>query len=619
MQDCWRSDPHDRPSFGDILLLLQNAGHSDFVRTPDKDFFDLQEAWRAEMAKKFSELVRTEQEVLGQQHELQRAQAEQASMAKVLEDKERELALRERELEHREAMLVLTTHVRPTPERNATRSKQPFRKKISKDDISQPRGFQHLAHLGQASFPPTEDLPHTASPPDTPTEELPPVRLSPPPPDQWPCPSCGYSNRHDLEECEVCEEANPECVPIPPPRDNPPSKRRGSADSVPEGIAALSTSGATAPAKPARDPAQTGASGAATLPRGHSLHRAGGTGGHASPSSPLTLYSRRAPPGPPAGSPPPSAPPMAAPAGSPPTSPRPKSPNLFRRWSVTAPNRFRRGGHKVAPGGTQRTSPSKKPPAPPLRDRSASTSSIGDDGMLNPPGAKGRHNSAPSKPPAGGKGHSRLRAGTVIGRPFNFQHVQHYAHDGERSLSSPRLPPYSPTTSALTSPPPQRGRVRLPHWLSPGISRREAADALAGQPAGTFLVRASKTQPGSFAICVVQPSGRLQNYLIVRKSKGWRLGDEGRVHFPSIAALVRYFSTIPITASAGGEVCTLRLDSLTPPPDVGATQDVLSPVEQGVAPLLAAAAAAGTVARPPLFTLDPGAVADDYVHGQVAA
>jgi len=49
----------------------------------------------------------------------------------------------------------------------------------------------------------------------------------------------------------------------------------------------------------------------------------------------------------------------------------------------------------------------------------------------------------------------------------------------------------------------------------------------------------------------------------VRKNQGWRLGDEGRVHFPSIAALVRHFTAIPITASAGGEVCTLRLDGGT--------------------------------------------------------
>jgi len=31
MLDCWRSDPHARPNFGDVLLTLQNAGSSEFV------------------------------------------------------------------------------------------------------------------------------------------------------------------------------------------------------------------------------------------------------------------------------------------------------------------------------------------------------------------------------------------------------------------------------------------------------------------------------------------------------------------------------------------------------------------------------------------------------------
>lgn len=154
--------------------------------------------------------------------------------------------------------------------------------------------------------------------------------------------------------------------------------------------------------------------------------------------------------------------------------------------------------------------------------------------------------------------------------------------------------------------------MRLPHWLSPGISRREVAESLAGQPAGTFLVRASKTHPGCFAISVAQPSGRLQSYLIVRKSQGWRLGNEGRVHFPSIAALVRYFATIPITASAsaGGELCTLRLDrpvAISSPRPIACTLSEASPASATAATngLVAATApgnrAATEAAAPPVF------------------
>jgi len=342
----------------------------------------------------------------------------------------------------------------------------------------------------------------------------------------------------------VCEEANPLYSPVPPPRDNPPSRRRGSHDSAVEATC-VSTSALGAMEamggmggevdvrdfdgvelvsdKPSRQRPLAGgmrSGSSATLPARLSLQRSGSEG--TMPTSPLGGQRPGSMQGGGgsgggggvggAASPAPGSPGQAAAradhrgGGGSHAPAHGKSPGMFRRWTVTA-SRARR---KTRPGGS---SPTKKmPPVEALgalqRDRSASASSIDDGtGIFDIPGGGGWNNSTGKAGASGGKG--RLRAGTVIGQPFNFQHLQHYGPDGHRSTSMSGLP----TTSA--SPPSVEasgggGGMRMPNWLSPGISRREAAEALAGQAAGTFLVRASKTQPGSFAICVVQPSGRYE-------------------------------------------------------------------------------------------------------------
>lgn len=46
---CWESEPHDRPSFEDILLSLDRIQRSEFTQTPHESFHTLQDNWKVEI------------------------------------------------------------------------------------------------------------------------------------------------------------------------------------------------------------------------------------------------------------------------------------------------------------------------------------------------------------------------------------------------------------------------------------------------------------------------------------------------------------------------------------------------------------------------------------------
>lgn len=73
MKSCWTSDSAQRPSFSEVLDVLRSARTS-FVATSTSRWTMLQREWGAEMEAKFSELVRTEKEIVSQQRELEHAQ-----------------------------------------------------------------------------------------------------------------------------------------------------------------------------------------------------------------------------------------------------------------------------------------------------------------------------------------------------------------------------------------------------------------------------------------------------------------------------------------------------------------------------------------------------------------
>lgn len=53
---CWHSNSHERPSFKDILILLDQIKHSAFTQTPHESFHTLQDVWKVEIEQVLDEL-----------------------------------------------------------------------------------------------------------------------------------------------------------------------------------------------------------------------------------------------------------------------------------------------------------------------------------------------------------------------------------------------------------------------------------------------------------------------------------------------------------------------------------------------------------------------------------
>lgn len=49
MEACWESDPHQRPTFEEILKALDVIAHSEFTQTPHESFHTMQDGWRREI------------------------------------------------------------------------------------------------------------------------------------------------------------------------------------------------------------------------------------------------------------------------------------------------------------------------------------------------------------------------------------------------------------------------------------------------------------------------------------------------------------------------------------------------------------------------------------------
>jgi len=64
---CWNAEPHDRPSFRDVLSLLDDISKSEFVTTTHESFREIQEDWHREIEEMFDEL-RTKEKVTSSTH-----------------------------------------------------------------------------------------------------------------------------------------------------------------------------------------------------------------------------------------------------------------------------------------------------------------------------------------------------------------------------------------------------------------------------------------------------------------------------------------------------------------------------------------------------------------------
>jgi hypothetical protein len=88
-------------------------------------------------------------------------------------------------------------------------------------------------------------------------------------------------------------------------------------------------------------------------------------------------------------------------------------------------------------------------------------------------------------------------------------------------------------------------------WFRGFQGRQEAKDELAGKPPGSFITRVSASQPGHFALSVIQKNGHFDHMLILPSYAGkeagapgntrYRLGTYSRLLFNTIPKLVAYY------------------------------------------------------------------------------
>ena len=56
MEDCWKFDCHNRPSFQSIINRLDEVANSNLANIPDESFHNMQDDWRQEISNRMQEI-----------------------------------------------------------------------------------------------------------------------------------------------------------------------------------------------------------------------------------------------------------------------------------------------------------------------------------------------------------------------------------------------------------------------------------------------------------------------------------------------------------------------------------------------------------------------------------
>lgn len=141
---CWNCDPHQRPTFSDILVTLKTIVDSSFIETPSESFHTMQENWRQEIEEVYDELRLKERELRSREEELRKAANWQKEKEDLLNLRAKELANRELEIVRREVMLLIQNQQanRPVPKKRRNHFVK-GRTRLSGKEISTPHDFQH--------------------------------------------------------------------------------------------------------------------------------------------------------------------------------------------------------------------------------------------------------------------------------------------------------------------------------------------------------------------------------------------------------------------------------------------------------------------------------------------
>ncbi|XP_014667455.1 PREDICTED: mitogen-activated protein kinase kinase kinase 9-like [Priapulus caudatus] len=147
MEACWSIDPHERPSFPEILAQLREIEASPFMNTPQDSFHMMQDDWKLEIEDMFHELKCKENELRSREEEVTRALLQQKAQEEFLKQREQELAEREIDLLERELNIMILSQQNDKPVPNKRKGKfKKSRLKLLKGGsnlISRPSDFRH--------------------------------------------------------------------------------------------------------------------------------------------------------------------------------------------------------------------------------------------------------------------------------------------------------------------------------------------------------------------------------------------------------------------------------------------------------------------------------------------
>ncbi|XP_022083042.1 mitogen-activated protein kinase kinase kinase 11-like [Acanthaster planci] len=145
LDECWNPEPHQRPSFSEILNHLREIADSPFIDTPHESFRSMQQDWKQEIQEMFDEIRLKEKELRTREEELMRQTIEQQCHARVLRQREQELAEREIDLLGRELNIMILQQQqddKPMPKKRRNKFRRGKVRRSNKR-ISGPSDFQH--------------------------------------------------------------------------------------------------------------------------------------------------------------------------------------------------------------------------------------------------------------------------------------------------------------------------------------------------------------------------------------------------------------------------------------------------------------------------------------------
>ncbi|XP_021945255.1 mitogen-activated protein kinase kinase kinase 10 isoform X2 [Folsomia candida] len=148
IESCWLMDPHDRPSFEEILIELEKISKSPFMF--NEGFHTMQQTWRVEIQDMLQEMYAKEKELLSLEETVKQKLMIQQMKEERLKMREQELQEREIDLMEREIIIAMMQQghhhpgPRPTPKKRKGKFKhKALNKKEAGNIISMPSDFRH--------------------------------------------------------------------------------------------------------------------------------------------------------------------------------------------------------------------------------------------------------------------------------------------------------------------------------------------------------------------------------------------------------------------------------------------------------------------------------------------